>query len=460
MGGPLTQSRDFLGQPRGLLFIGATEFWERVSFQGMMALLVLYMVDRLLIPGHIENIVGFSGFRAVIEAVTGPLSSQALASQIFGLYIGLAYLMPVFGGLLGDRVLGRRRAVTLGALLMTAGHFFMAFEAPFLAALLLLIAGAGCLRGNLASQVGDLYSSEDRRRETAFQIYYGALNTAAFAAPLVTGVLAQEYGWHVGFAFAGVGMLAGLVMYLSGGPYLPPDPVRGATVVRPKLTPKERRVVLVMVLMLPVLTLFWIAQTQIWNTYNLWARDHVNLMVGSWKMPVPWLQSVDSLGVVVFVLPILRLWRWQAARSSEPNDVIKLAIGCLLFGVAVAWLAAGQLAADAMGKVPLVWVLIYHLFSALGYLYFAPVAVAVFSRSAPPSVNAMMIGMCYVSIFAGSIISGRLGGLYERLSSAQFWLIHAAVVTSGGLVFLLLNTRLRRELTPHGCVTPIHRKPA
>jgi POT family proton-dependent oligopeptide transporter len=169
--------RDFLGHPRGLLFIGCTELWERISFHGMQALLVLYMVERLLLPGHVENIVGFRGFRAGIESVTGPLSSQALASQIFGLYVGFVYLMPVFGGLLGDRVLGRRRAVALGAILMTAGHFCMAFEAWFLAALLLLVAGAGVLRGNLASQVGDLYSSDDRRRETAFQIYYGALNT-------------------------------------------------------------------------------------------------------------------------------------------------------------------------------------------------------------------------------------------------------------------------------------------
>ncbi len=445
---PFAKSRDLLGQPRGLFFIACTEFWERVSFHGMLALLVLYMVDQLLLPGHVENIVGFAGLRAVIEAVTGPLSSQALASQIFGLYIGFVYLVPVFGGLLGDRVLGRRRAVALGALLMTAGHFCMAFEASFLAALLLLIVGAGVLRGNLTSQLGDLYSRDDRRRETAFQIYYGALNTGAFVAPLITGVLAQTRGWHYAFGFAGVGMLAGLVMYLSGARDLPPDTVRGARLVGQKLSAKERRVLLVMLLILPIFTLFWIAQTQIWNTYNLWARDHVDLAIGGWQMPVPWLQSVDALGAIVLVLPMLRFWRWQAARSSEPDDVTKLAIGCLLFGVAIAWLAGGELVADAAGKVPLVWPLVYHFLSAVGYLYFSPVAVAVFSRTAPASVNAMMIGTYYLSIFAGSTISGRLGGLYERVSPAQFWLIHAAIVTAGGLLFLLLSSRLRRELTP------------
>ncbi len=440
--------RDLFGQPRGLFFIGATELWERISFHGMQALLVLYMAEQLLLPGHVENIVGFSGFRAAIEGVTGPLSSQALASQIFGLYVGSIYLVPVFGGLLGDRVLGRRRAVALGALLMTAGHFCMAFEASFLAALLLLILGAGVLRGNLTSQVGDLYSDDDRRRETAYQIYYGALNSGAFVAPLITGVLAQTYGWHYGFGFAGFGMLIGLLIYLSGGRDLPPDAVRGASAVPRKLSSKERRVALIMSLMLPIFTLFWIAQSQIWNTYNLWVRDHVDLAVGNWKMPVPWLQAVDSLGVVVLLLPILQFWRWQASRSREPDDLKKLAIGCLLFGAAIAWLAASPLAADATGKVPLVWALAYHFLSAVGYLYFSPVAVAVFSRTAPASINAMMIGIYYLSIFAGSIISGRLGGLYERLSSTQFWLLHAAIVGAGGLLILLFASRLRRELMP------------
>jgi proton-dependent oligopeptide transporter, POT family len=414
----------------------------------MQALLVLYMVDQLLLPGHVENIVGFAGIQAVIEGVTGPLSSQALASQIFGLYVGLVYLVPVFGGLLGDRVLGRRRAVALGALLMTAGHFCMAFETSFLAALLLLIMGAGVLRGNLASQVGDLYTDDDRRRESAFQIYYGALNSGAFVAPLITGFLAQTYGWHYGFGFAGFGMLLGLLIYLLGGRDLPRDAVRGASAVRRKLSAKERRVALIMVLMLPLFTLFWIAQSQIWNTYNLWARDHVDMVVGGWRMPVPWLQAVDALSVVVLMPPILQFWRWQAGRSREPDDLTKLAIGCLLFGAAIAWLAAGPLAAGAMGKVPLVWALAYHVLQSFGYLYFAPVAVAVFSRTAPASINAMMIGTYYLSIFAGSIISGRLGGLYERLSSAQFWLIHAAIVIAGGVLILLFASRLRRELMP------------
>jgi len=447
-GAPVISGSDIFGHPRGLVFIAGTEFWDRISFTGMQALLVLYMAEELLRPGHIEKIAGFAAFRAVIEAATGPLSAQSLALQIFGFYIGLVYLLPVFGGLLGDRVLGRRNAVALGALLMTAGHFCMAFDRSFLLALLLLILGAGALRGNLASQLGDLYSKSDRRRESAFQIYYAMLNTGGFIAPLITGELGQKYGWHYGFGFAGVGMLVGLVVYLSGSRHLPPRAAREGGAARMPLTSHERRIVRYLALMLPMLTLFWIGQAQIWDTYNLWARDHVDMMVAGWKMPVPWLQSIDALGAVVMVPPILWFWRWQAAHAREPDDLTKIGHGCLLFAVAIAWLAlAGRgVLADATGKVPLWCALLYHFLSAIGYLYFAPVVIAFFSRSAPAAVNAMMLGVYYVSIFAGSTISGRLGGLYERLSSSAFWLMHAALVAAGGILILLFAKQLRRGL--------------
>jgi POT family proton-dependent oligopeptide transporter len=285
------------GHPRGLAYLAGTELWDRISFHGMQALLVLYMVDQLLLPGHIEHIAGMAGARAAIEAVTGPLSTQALASQIFGLYVGLVAFTPVFGGWLGDRFLGRTRMVALGALLMTAGHFCMAFDASFLLALLLLILGAGCLRGNLSPQLGDLYPKDDRRRDVAFQVYGASVNLGAFIAPLATGALGYAFGWHVGFAFAGFGMLIGLVVYLSGRRLLPREAPRGPRTARRPLRPAERRVVGFLLLMIPIDALFWVAQSQVWNTYNIWVRDHIALNFGTWTMPVPWLQSLDGLAL-------------------------------------------------------------------------------------------------------------------------------------------------------------------
>ena len=186
--------RSLRSHPAGLWVLAGTEFWDRVSFHGMQALLVLYMVGTLLLPGHVEHVAGFASFRAGVEAITGPLSVTALAAQLFGLYVGLIYFTPVVGGWIGDRVTGRRIAVSSGALLMTAGHVGLAFDKTFLLALLLLIAGAGLLRGNLAAQVKALYADGDPREADAFQLYYVGINVGAFVAPLVTGALATVYG--------------------------------------------------------------------------------------------------------------------------------------------------------------------------------------------------------------------------------------------------------------------------
>jgi len=213
--------RSFLGHPRGLGYLAFTEGWERFSYYGMQTLLVLYMVKQLLLPGHIERIAGFTWFRAVVERAYGPLSNVALASAIFGLYTGLVYLTPILGGFLADRWLGLTRTIVLGALLMAAGHFLMAFDQSFLVALLCLLLGVGCFKGNLASQISGLYAPEDLRRADAFQIYYLFINGAVVAAPLIAGTLGEVYGWHYGFGAAGVGMIIGLTIYLSGRKWLP-----------------------------------------------------------------------------------------------------------------------------------------------------------------------------------------------------------------------------------------------
>ncbi len=440
------RASEIFGHPRGLLYIAGTELWDRISFHGMQALLVLYMVEQLLLPGHVEHVVGFAAFRAAIQSVTGPLSTQALAFQIFGLYIGLVYFTPVFGGALGDRVLGRVRTIALGALLMTAGHFCLAFDQSFLLALLFLITGAGCLRGNLQPQVGELYAKDDRRRTTAFQIYGAMINLGAFIAPIVTGQLAKSYSWHFGFAFAGFGMLVGLAIYLLGRPYLPPDPPRTARLAAPPLTREERRIVGYLIALLPIAALFWIAQSQVWNTYNIWVRDHLNLTFGTWTMPVPWLQSLDGLAPFICLPPMLMLWRWQASRDREPNEFTKMAIGCWIFGASTLLLAAASLAAGAHGRASLLWAIAFHFASNIGWLFFAPTTTALVSRAAPHSINATMIGGYSLAVFAGSVISGRLGSLYERWPASEFWLLHAALVSIGGVLVLAFGTLMKPAL--------------
>ncbi len=447
---PTPQSTDAFGQPRGLWVLAGTELWDRISFHGMQALLVLYMVGSLLLPGHIENIAGFAQYRAIVEGMTGPLSVQALAAQTFGIYVGLIYFTPVFGGAIGDRLIGRRAAVTLGCTLMACGHFALAFDRSFLVALFLLILGAGLLRANLQAQVKSLYADGDRREADAFQIYYVAINIGAFIAPIVTGALSVAYGWHTGFGFAGFGMVVGLAVYLAGGRYLPKDPPRSTAIVRAPLTPVERRRVAGLFLACPFLICFWIAQTQVWNVYNLWGRDHLQLGIGSFQVPVPWLQSLDGVAPILVMPLFLALWRRQAARGTEPDDIAKIAIGCLIFAGGTAWLAAAPLVSGADGRAPLLWAVAFHLISNIGWLYVTPIALALFATKAPEKVRGMLMGVVQLNVFVGSVVSGRIGGSYEYVSPSTFWLIHAAVVGGGGIALFLFAGVLRRLFADAG----------
>lgn len=450
---PTNSVRELLGHPRGLFVLAGTELWERISFNGMQALLTLYMAKQVLLPGHIEGVSGLQSLRTVIEHVTGPLSNQALALQIFGLYIGLVSFTPLFGGLVGDRLMGRRLAVASGALLMTAGHFCMAFEHSLLWALLLLIVGAGFLRGNLASQLGQLYARGDPRRAAAFQIYYLVINCASFVAPLIVGALWKARGWQYGFGFAGFGMLLGLITYLAGQRDLPPNRI-GARQLQAPLVRREWRVVCVLALMVPLLALFWVAQSQVWNTYNIWALDNVQLLAFGWNIPVTWLRAFDNLAAVLLIPIMLWRWRHQALHGREPDEFRKLAIGALIFALAMGWLAAGCALTSQGDRLSLLWVLLFHTCANLGWVYFAPTVITLYTRAAPLAVNSTMVGVSYLSQSIGSVFSGHLGALYEHYTAAGFWFLHAVIAASGGLLLLLLTPWLRRELLPRPELLP------
>ena len=427
--------RRAFGHPTGLIPLAGTELWERISFHGMLALLTLYLAEQLLLPGHVEKVVGFPVFRATIEAVTGPLSVQALAAQIFGLYIGFIYFTPIFGGYVGDRLIGRKNAVILGAVLMTFGHLAMAFDQSFLLALLLLILGAGFLRGNLIAQVGRLYSSGDPRLASGMQIYVAMVNTGGFIAPIITGLLGQRWGWHFGFGFAGFGMMVGLVTYLLGSKYIPADPPRHEIRERPPLTRAEWRTVAFLVALLPPLTLYWIVNSQQWNVYNIWTRDHVNMVIFGWQMPIAWIQSLGSIICVALVPLILALWEWQQRIGRAFSALGKMALGCAIMAAFTLLDGAASWIFGAQAKIPLIWVVMDNFGESFGYLWVVPVAIAFYTHTAPKPVNAMMVGVYYLAIFAGSLISGRLGGLYEAVSPTAFWTLHAGIVAAAGVIF-------------------------
>jgi len=434
----------FLGHPKGLAYIVFTEAWERFSFYGMQALLVLYMSSYLFQPGNMENVIGLAGFRVVIERVFGELTITAFSTQTFGLYIGLVYFLPVLGGIIGDRLIGRTKAVIIGGLLMAIGHFLMADERLFLFALLALIVGSGFLKSNLAGQVGGLYSKNDTRRDVGFSYYSLGIKVGAFIAPLICGTLGELYGWHLGFGVAGVGMLIALAIYISGRKYLPPDSLSKRDNAPASLQKGDGKVILAILLFVAITALYWTAQTQVWNTYPLWVKESVARGVGNFIIPVTWFQSLDALSVLLFAPLVLALWRRQAAKGTEPSDLMKVGLGCCIYTLACIWLSLGELLSD--GQVNLAWPIIFHFMTGSTFLYLGPIILAVVSRAAPQAVNSMMLGVCYLGIFFGGTFSGWLGRFYEQIPPEMFWLLHAAIVGTAAFMILLLKTPLSRAM--------------
>ena len=442
-----------MGHPRGLGYLAFTEAWERFSYYGMQTLLVLYMVRQLLLPGHIEHIAGFIWFRATLEHAYGhTLTNVALSSAIFGLYTGLVYLTPIIGGFIADRWLGLTRTITLGALLMAAGHFLMAFDVSFLVALLCLLTGVGCFKGNLASQIGALYAPEDLRRADAFQIYYLFINGAVIAAPLIAGTLGEIYGWHYGFGAAGIGMVIGLGIYLSGRKWLPAEQKRTGTgkVARSPLTSDERKAVILLILLLPVLAIGAVGNQQIFNAYMLWVPDHVSVVFFGRTMPTTWLVTLDAVVSVSFLAGAVAFWRFWAKRFKEPSEVIKITIGLGLSAVAMLCLAMAAVISSGGQKASIGWVLGFEFFNSIGFANVFPVGLAMYARAAPKAIVGTLVGTYLLHLFLCNNLVGWLGGLLEHMSGINFWLMHAGLVGTACVVMLITAKLAGHLLNPAG----------
>ena len=435
---------DFLGHPRGLWYLAFTEAWERFSYYGMQSLLVLYMVKYLLLPGRIEHIAAFESVRRLYFGLEG----QALASAIFGTYTASVYLTPIFGGFLADRLLGRRRTVLLGALTMAAGHFLMAFEAAFLFALLCLILGCGMFKGNIASQVGSLYKPEDLRRADAFQIFYLGINAGVIASPLIVGTLGEKVGWHYGFGAAGVGMLLATAIYLSGQKYLrasdndPRSPSRtGGVAAEPKakLTGRDWRAVIALLILIPVMAVAIVPNNQIFNAYLVWGDQQFDLVFMGKTLPTTWLVTLDAVVSVSFLALVALFYRWYGKRRREPDEITKIIIGSVFSIAGVLCLFTAAATQVAGQKIGLFWPVAFHVLNSIGFAHMLPVSLALFAKYAPKAINATIIGVYYLAFFAANSLVGWVGGFYETMPTTTFWLLHAAFALGSGLCFVLFK---------------------
>ena len=442
----------FFGHPAGLGWLAFCELWERFSYYGMQILLGLYLTKHLFLPENIGHVVGIGVVRAAVEALLGPRTPLQLGALIAGLYAGLVYLTPLFGGLLADRVLGRTRTVVIGASLMALGHFLMAFEASFLLAITCLLLGVGCFKGNISAQVGALYAPGDKRNASAFQIFLLAVQIAVIAAPLVCGTLGEKKGFDWGFGAAGIGMLIGLCVYLAARPWLPPEPPRStrtAPVRQPPMGRAEWGRLAVLVGILPLLMLSVVGNQQLNIGFTLWSDKHMDLLLFGWQMPVTWLQGVDAFVSTITMLLSLAFWRWWAQRRTEPDELMKIALGSVVAAGGPALMAiAGHIVDTTNGRVGVAWTLAYTLLNDIGFANILPIGLALYSRVAPRQIVGLVIGIYYLHLFLGNSFVGWLAGLMDVIPNRDFWLLHAALVAAAGVLLLVVRALCGHLLAP------------
>jgi len=434
--------RTLFGHPVGLFVLFFTEMWERFSYYGMRALLVLYMTEHLIDATQKgEYVFGFGALRHGIEAVFGPMAVQPLSSQIYGLYTGFVYFTPFFGGMLADRVLGQRKTVVVGGILMAIGHFLMAMESMFLLALLFLILGNGCFKPNISTQVGSLYPEGDSRRDAAFTIFYMGVNLGAFLSPLVCGTLGQKYGWHYGFTAAGVGMVIGLVVYLWGQKYLAEDQhTRDEKQHREygKVTSQEWRAILGLMALCALNIVFWGVYEQQGNTVQIFADKNTDWHIFGWEMPSTWFQSVNPAFIFILSPLLIWFWAWQNKRKKEPSSVAKMAIGCVLLGGSFLGLMYATAGIEATTRINFMWLVGCTLVYTLGELYLSPVGLSLVTKVAPARLVGMLMGAWYLSSFFGNYLAGYLGTYYEKMPLEKFFLMLTILgVLAGAAIFAL-----------------------
>lgn len=440
------------GHPPGLFVLFFTEMWERFSYYGMRALLVLYMSQYLLAtPATQATVFGLAGLQHSLESLFGPLSAQALASQIYGLYTGLVYFTPFFGGMLADQWLGQRKTVLLGGVLMAAGHFLMMLESCFLAALLLLILGNGCFKPNISTQVGSLYPLDDPRRDGAFTIFYMGINLGAFFSPLVCGTLGQLYGWHYGFAAAGLGMLSGLLVFWSGRKYLhiASQPVSYQVQPLPEAAPLSRQqwFTIAGLLVLAVLNiLFWAVYEQQGNSIQLFVEYHTRRTLWGWEMPSSWYQALNPAMIMVLAPWLDNYWRHQALRGTALSSISKMAVGAVLLGLGFLVMVVAVSGVDPALKISFVWLFVATLIMTLGELYLSPVGLSLVCKAAPPKLVGMLMGMWFLSAFFGNYLAGYLGSFYERMARDEFFLLMTGLGGITGLAIFALRPLLERAV--------------
>jgi len=414
---PGHDTRSWFGQPRGLTILFLTETWTEFSFFGMRAILVYYMTKQLGI-------------------------GQQHASLIYGSYAAAVYFTPIFGGIIADRILGKYRAVVLGASLMALGHFMMAFENLFYPALAAIALGNGFFLPSLSSQINTLYASDDPRLASAYNIYYVGINLGAFVAPIVCGSLGEIYGWHWGFAAAGIGMLIGLLTYVAGAHLLPADQRRPMTnkntPTQTTTKPFRARFALLIGVMAAVVV-FRGAYEQIGNSIALWTDQGVDRTITPhFAIPMTWFQSLNPLLIFLLTPLFVMMWTRLARQGREPSSIRKMVMGAAVVGLSYLLIAAvSAVSAAEHTRTSWLWLSAFNVVMTVGELLILPVGLGLFGRLAPKGYEATAIATWFFAGFAGNLFAGGVGTLWSSLSTPMFFGTVGAIALAAGLLLMI-----------------------
>jgi proton-dependent oligopeptide transporter, POT family len=473
----------FFGHPRGLSTLFFTELWERFSYYGMRALLILFMVAA---PEH-----GGLGF---------PVSK---AGAIYGLYTAMVFLLALPGGWVADRVLGQRRSVLYGGIVIALGHYCLAIPSlsTFYSGLAFISVGTGMLKPCVSVMVGQLYGENDHRRDGGFSIFYMGINIGALIAPLLCGYLGEKVNWHYGFGLAGIGMTLGLVQYVVGAKYLgdaglhpvaaeSPEaarqqkrnvarglfillalvaavavsswfgilPVTASMVadaggvlllvvtlvffvwlfVAGDWSPLERKRLIAVVVLFIAASLFWANYEQAGSTLNLFAERNTKLTLFGFAYPASWFQSLNPL-FIMGLAPFFA-WLWVRLGSRDPSSPAKFAWGLVFVGLGFAIL----IPVAAGGRVSAIWLTLTYLLQTIGELLLSPVGLSATTKLAPARVTSLIMGVWFLADSVGNYIGGRLASIYETFPLPELFGIVAAVTIALGIVMALLVRPIER----------------
>lgn len=416
--------------PKGLTILFFTELWERFSFYGMRAILVLYLTQETLgdNPGQ------------------GWTNADALV--LYGWYTMLVYFMSIPGGIIADRLLGQKKTVFLGGILLSIGHLILAVESmiAFYSGLIFIISGVGCLKPNISTMVGGLYKEGDPRRDSGFIIFYIGINIGAATAPIIISWVGEVYSWHLGFTIAGIGMLLGQAVYTWGlkylkdvGNFVPVKKIEGTHTNVP-LTKIEKDRVIVLLISFIIVIVFWGAYEQAGGLMNLYTKEKIDRMVFGWEIPAGIFQSVPAIFVIIFGTIVSGYWYRRSKKGKESSSLFKMAVGTIVMGTGFLMMSGAALQAIDDGKAMLFWLILAYLFHVIGELSISPVILSFITKLAPLKYASIMMGLYFAATGLGNKLAGMVGELAQDAGELQvFTGIFIFAVFFGALLLLFLK---------------------